>query len=48
MALGVVQSQVGAPTAKANIAEEERQLILTSLTGPCCGGGASFSVKLDR
>ena len=45
----VFQDQVRALLAKANITEEERQLILTSMSCPCCGGGgASFSVKLDR
>ncbi len=43
------QDQVRALLANANITEDERQLILTSLSCPCCGGGgASFSVKLDR
>ena len=42
------QNQVHELLANANISEEDRQRILTSMSCPCCGGGgASLSVKLD-
>ncbi|MDP6175440.1 MAG: hypothetical protein QGF09_14835 [Rhodospirillales bacterium] len=43
------QTQVQTLLANANITEDERQQILTSMSCPCCGGGgASISIKLDR
>jgi hypothetical protein len=32
--------------ADANISDEDRQRILTNTVCPCCGGGASLTVKL--
>ncbi|MBT3553392.1 MAG: hypothetical protein HOO19_09295 [Rhodospirillaceae bacterium] len=40
------QRQMDKLLSDANLSEEDRQRILTNTVCPCCGGGASLTVKL--
>jgi hypothetical protein len=44
-----MQAQINEMLERADLSEEQKQLILASLSCPCCGsGGVSLSVKLKE